>query len=39
VTADVRPVESFPIERGGFGIGPLKVDLPARFIPNVEETP
>jgi hypothetical protein len=33
-----RPVEFFPVEGGGFGIGPLKVDLPARFIP-AEETP
>lgn len=27
-----RPVETWPLEGGGYGIGPLKVDLPARFI-------
>jgi hypothetical protein len=33
-----RPVEFFPVE-SGYGIRPLKVDLPARFMPNAEETP
>ena len=29
-----RPVETYPIAGGGYGFGPLKVDLPARFIPD-----
>jgi len=29
-----RPVEISPRPGGGFGFGPLRVDLPARFIPS-----
>lgn len=29
-----RPVEIHPIKGGGFEVGPLSVDLPARFIPH-----
>jgi hypothetical protein len=28
------PVETYPVEGGGFGFGPRKVKLPARFIPD-----
>jgi hypothetical protein len=29
-----RPVATYPLEGGGYEIGPLEVDLPARFIPD-----
>jgi hypothetical protein len=29
-----NPFETYPVEGGGYEIGPLKVDLPARFIPD-----
>jgi hypothetical protein len=28
-----QPVEISPLEGGGYGMAPRKVDLPARFIP------
>lgn len=32
------PVDTYPVEGGGFGIRPRKVKLPARFIPANDST-
>jgi hypothetical protein len=35
-----RPVDIYPVgDNGGYGLAPRKVKLPARFIPDTEETP